>query len=209
MIVHHHSFPMTDAVPPLPESASDDETESPRLAPIEDPSEWKTQLTYMLARWQQGTVITPLKVVWARMPEGLRLAYEMNKLEGRLTLAPTLRLLVKELVATINGCAFCQDIAQADAQAEDVSSEKWDALLEYESHPAFDAAERAALTYAEEVTRTVDAEEDTFNALRAHFDEREVVELTWLVALENYYNLLNRPLGIGSDNLCELSNGTE
>ena len=200
---------MTDAVPPLSESASDDETESPRLAPIEDPSAWKTQLTYMLARWQQGTVITPLKVVWARMPEGLRLAYEMNKLEGRLTLVPTLRLLVKELVATINDCAFCQDIAQADAQAEDVSSEKWDALLEYESHPAFDAAERAALTYAEEVTRTVDAEEDTFNALRAHFDEREVVELTWLVALENYYNLLNRPLGIGSDNLCELSNGTE
>ncbi|PQJ35089.1 hypothetical protein BSZ35_11205 [Salinibacter sp. 10B] len=200
---------MTDAVPPLSESASDDETESPRLAPIEDPSAWKTQLTYMLARWQQGTVITPLKVVWARMPEGLRLAYEMNKLEGRLTLTPTLRLLVKELVATINGCAFCQDIAQADAQAEDVSSEKWDALLEYESHPAFDAAERAALTYAEEVTRTVDAEDDTFNALRAHFDEREVVELTWLVALENYYNLLNRPLGIGSDNLCELSNGTE
>lgn len=200
---------MSDTVTPLNEPATDDDTETPRLAPIEEPSSWKTRLAYTLARWQQGTVITPLKVVWARMPEGLRLAYEMNKLEGRLTLDPELRLLVKELVATINGCAFCQDIARADAQEEEVSPEKWEALLQYESHPAFGEAERAALTYAEEVTRTVDANEDTFDALRAHFDEREIVELTWLVALENYYNLLNRPLGIGSDNLCGLTDEQE
>jgi alkylhydroperoxidase family enzyme len=200
---------MTDAVTPLNEPATDDATETPRLAPIEEPSSWKPRLAYALARWKQGTVITPLKVVWARMPEGLRLAYEMNKLEGRLTLDPELRLLAKELVATINGCAFCQDIARADAQEEDVSPKKWESLLQYESHPAFDEAERAALTYAEEVTRTVDADEDTFDGLRAHFDEREIVEITWLVALENYYNLLNRPLGIGSDNLCGMNDGKE
>lgn len=182
------------------DAASED---TPRLAPIEDPSSWKTRLVYALSRWREGTVITPLKVVWARMPEGLRLAYEMDKHAKRLRLDPELRLLVQELVATINGCAFCQDIAQAHAEDEDVSSEKWEALLRYDEHPAFNDAERAALAYAEEVTKEVDASDETFEALRAHFDEREIVELTWLVALENYYNLLNRPLGIGSDHLCE------
>jgi alkylhydroperoxidase family enzyme len=69
----------------------------------------------------------------------------------------------------------------------------------------FDDAERAALAYAEEITREVDVADDTFGALRTHFDERAIVELTWLVARENYYNRLNRPLGIGSDGLCEKS----
>jgi AhpD family alkylhydroperoxidase len=159
---------------------------------------------YLLSRWQEDTVITPLKVVWARMPEGLRLAYEMDKHETQLTLDPELRVLVKELVSTINDCAFCQDMAAAGAEDEDVSPEKWDALPQYATHPAFDDAERAALAYAEEITHETDASDATFDALRPHFDERKIVELTWLVAMENYYNLLNRPLGIGSDNLCKL-----
>ncbi len=179
--------------------------ESLRLAPIEEPSSWRTRITYALARWQQGTVITPLKVIWARMPEGVRLAYEMNKHEERLSLDAEMHLLVKQFIATMNECAFCQDIAQAKAQDDDhVSPEKLDALLEYDEHPAFDESERAALAYAEEVTQNVDASDETFEALRSHFSEREIVELTWLIATENYYNLLNRPLGIGSDNLCEL-----
>lgn len=177
---------------------------SPRLAPIDRPSSWRTRIAYALARWQQGTVITPLKVVWARMPDGLRLAFEMNKHEDRLSLDDELHLLVKQLVATLNGCAFCQDIAQAKAQKEEVSPEKWEGLRQYDTHPAFDDAERAALAYAEEVTRERNASDATFEALRPHFSEREIVELTWLIAMETYYNLLNRPLGIGSDDLCEL-----
>jgi AhpD family alkylhydroperoxidase len=182
---------------------SEEAEEAPRLAPVENPSSWKTRLVYMLSRWQEGTVISPLKVAWARLPEGLRFAYEMDKLEGQLTLTSELRLLVKAFVATINGCAFCQDIAQAHAQEADIPSEKREGLLHYEDHPAFDDAERAALTYAEEVTNEVDASDDTFEALRAHFSEREIVEITWLVAEENFYNRMNRPLGIGSDGFCE------
>lgn len=183
--------------------SEDEHAPAPRLAPIENPSSWKTKVTYALARWQQGTVITPLKVVWARMPEGLRLAYEMNALEDEITLDSELHVLVKELVSTLNGCSFCQDIGLADAPTEDLPEAKLEALLEYDSHPAFTAAERAALSYVEEATQ-VDVSNDTFEALRPHFDEREIVELTWLMALENYYNHMNRALGIGSDNLCDI-----
>lgn len=189
----------------MPEmTSSETSTESPRLDPIEEPSSWRTRLAYALAHWQQGTVISPLKVVWARMPEGLRLPYEMNKHEERLSLDAELHLLVKQFVATMNECAFCQDIARAKAQEESVSPEKLDALRQYKEHPAFNEAERAALAYAEEVTRETGASDATFERLRAHFSEREIVEITWLIAMENYYNLLNRPLGIGSDDLCEL-----
>ena len=36
----------------------------------------------------------------------------------------------------------------------------------------------------------------TFAELRRHLGGREIVEITWLNALENYYNLPNLPLGI-------------
>jgi len=40
--------------------------------------------------------------------------------------------------------------------------------------------------------------------LRRHFNEREIVEITWLNALENYYNLINLPLEIESDGFCDI-----
>jgi len=191
------------------ESTTDESpSECPRLDPIEEPSSWTMRLAYALTRWQMGTVITPLKVAWARLPEGLRLLYNMDRLEDRLTLDPEVHLLVKTLVATINGCAFCQDIAVAEAVEEERPDEKLDALSQYATHAAFNEVERAALRYAEEATRKVDVRDETFEALRAHFSEREIVEITWLVAQENFYNRMNRPLGIGSDELCEMSLGS-
>ena len=65
----HHTLSPPDA-----DASSNQRSALPRLAPIEEPSSWKTRLVYLLSRWQTGTVITPLKVVWARMPEGLRRA---------------------------------------------------------------------------------------------------------------------------------------
>lgn len=203
---------MTDAakVTDAPSSADGSLSEpvpegSPRLAPIEAPSSWKTRLAYALTRWQRGSVITPLKVAWARLPEGLRLAYEMDRLDDQLTLDPELHLLLKTFVATINGCAFCQDIAKADTPVEDLPTIKLDSLLQYETQPAFDEAERTALAYAEEITREVEVADETFEALRSHFSEREIIEITYLAALENFYNRINRPLGIGSDHLCEIN----
>ena len=38
-------------------------------------------LAYMIGEWTEGTVVTPMKVVQARLPESLRPAYETQKLE--------------------------------------------------------------------------------------------------------------------------------
>lgn len=47
--------------------------------------------------------------------------------------------------------------------------------------------------------------EGTFGELRAHFDEQAIVEITWLCAVENYFNLINVPLEIESDGLCAIA----
>ena len=69
----------------------------------------------------------------------------------------------------------------------------------------FSDREKAALAWTEEVTRHRNASDATFAELRKHFDERAIVELTWLNAVGNYYNLMAVPLGIESDGLMDMA----
>jgi len=176
----------------------------PRLNPIEEPDSWWVWLAYKISEWTEGTVITPMKVVQARLPEGLRQAYETQKLEETLSLPAALRLLLKRYVAVLNGCAFCIDLTEAEAEDQDVDVHKLRAVAEHETSDRFSGAERAALAYAEAVTEDVHVDDATFEALRDHFSEREIVEITWLCAAENYWNRLSGPLNIGSDGLCSV-----
>ncbi len=69
----------------------------------------------------------------------------------------------------------------------------------------FTDAERAALRLAEAMCeRTVEISDDIFDSVRKHFSDREIVELTAQIALENMRARFNRVFQVGSDNLCML-----
>ena len=69
----------------------------------------------------------------------------------------------------------------------------------------FSEMERAALEYAEAMTITGQrVTDDLFGRIRAHFDEAQVVELTAVVALENFRSKFNVPLGVESQGFCVL-----
>ena len=114
-------------------------------------------------------------------------------------------ILVRTWPAMINECTFCVDIAKAASLYKHLTLDKLEALPSYRTSPLFDARERAALAYVEEATRRKHVDDATFAELQKHFNEREIVEITWLNALENYYNLLNLPLGIEADGLCAIA----
>jgi len=131
---------------------------------------------------------------------GIILAHEVAR-----QLDPMLRLLVQHHVARLNGCGFCVDIGRAAAVQHRVDLGKIDAVSEYRGNPLFTERERAALAYVEEATRNKRVADATFEALRRHCDDREIVEITWLCAVENYFNLVNLPLEIESDGLCAIA----
>jgi alkylhydroperoxidase family enzyme len=56
-----------------------------------------------------------------------------------------------------------------------------------------------------EITRHRHVSDATFETLRKNFNEREIVEITWINAIENYYNLISIPLEIGSDGFCAIA----
>ena len=69
----------------------------------------------------------------------------------------------------------------------------------------FSDVERAALEYAEAMTITGQrVSDELFARLRSLFDEAQIVELTAVVALENFRSKFNVPLGIEAQGFCLL-----
>lgn len=177
-----------------------------RLEPIDRPPNWTLRVAHFMARRQFGKVPMPFKVLYGRAPKLAMLSYRIVKLlEGGLSLEPALVQLVMTQASLANGCSFCADLHLAQAIQQQLGAEKFQALASYGTSELFDARERAALDYCAEATRSRSVGDETFAALRQHFDERQIVELTWLNAIANFFNLLAVPLGIESDGLAELA----
>lgn len=158
-----------------------------RLEPIENPRHPMTLLAYRMAARQFGKVATPLKVLYARKPPFLPLLMLINRIADRsLSLDPELRLLVFNYVDIQNGCSVCDDYRLATAVQKRIGVEKFAALGEFRTSDLFSSRERAALTYAAEVTRNRNVSDQTFANLREFFSEVEIVGITWLVAVETY-----------------------
>lgn len=77
-------------------------------------------------------------------------------------------------------------------------------LARFESSDAFDPVEKLVLRYADGMTRTpVEVADDLFEALRAQFDERQLVELTSAIAWENYRARFDHAFAIESSGFTE------
>jgi len=174
-----------------------------RIDPPRRPPFWLRGLL-AFARWQYGRDMRPLQLA-AHAP-GMVLPFLMTNRfgHGRIALPADTRLLAMLLVAERNGCDWCIDFGRSLTSG--ALRDKAVHVTAYDQRPDFSAAERAALRYADEATRSPVAVSDaTFAILREHFDERQIVELTFAVAAEGFYNRINAPLGIEAEGFCALA----
>jgi alkylhydroperoxidase family enzyme len=179
---------------------------TPLLSPIDKPRHPMLKLGYLFTRKQFGTVPGPLSVFCARVPFAFTRFYgKVSKLDRKLSLPADTALLIRQQVARTNVCAFCIDANRWAAIRSSAANEaKFDALGDYHASPLFTDAERAALDYATEVTAEKEVHPETFAAVSAHYDERQICEIAWLVASEHLYNINNAALGIGADGYCKV-----
>jgi AhpD family alkylhydroperoxidase len=108
-------------------------------------------------------------------------------------LAAELVDLVYLRVSQINNCAYCLDMHTRDLIKKGVKIEKLALLQAWaEAGLLFSERERAALAWAETVTRVSETgiPDDAFQAARAVFEEKELVDLTIAIGLMNAYNRL-------------------
>jgi alkylhydroperoxidase family enzyme len=85
------------------------------------------------------------------------------------------------------------------------SDEKIREVPTWRESSLFSPVERDAMEYAERMTITGEkVTEELFARLRGHFSEAQMVELTAVVALENFRSKFNPPLGIEAQGFCVL-----
>jgi alkylhydroperoxidase family enzyme len=178
-----------------------------RLEPIDRPPTLLARFLSLLYRRALGKTITPARVVYNRVPRMWNVSWALLNLDLRgFTLSHELRYLMHVRVSTLNGCAFCKDIALAGAVRQKLGLEKFRALAgDWRSSALFSERERAALAFAEEATLRREVSDATFEELRKHFSEREIAELVVENAKSNFYNLLNVPLEIEEDGLLAIA----
>lgn len=176
------------------------------LVPIEDPKGLKLRLAYAWSRWKFGKVMTPLKVVYARVPGAIGISRAIaDFLAGGHRLDPVIALLVTQYIALRNGCDFCVDIGQALARPGAALRAKLAAVGDFASSDAFTPRERAALAFAQEWLDLRYVGGPARDALKGQFSDEEIATLVVVCACENYYNSINHALAIGSDGLCAIA----
>ena len=112
------------------------------------------------------------------------------------TLERRLYELIYIRVSFINGCNYCLQHHLASSKRAGVTPEDW-AALKVGNHSHLSEKERAALMYAEELTRAPGTIEDSdFDEIKKHFSDTEILDLHLLTGLANLTNRFTGPLGL-------------
>lgn len=101
--------------------------------------------------------------------------------------------LVKMRASQVNGCAHCLDMHSKDARAAGESEQRLYLLDAWREAPMYSARERAALEWTEAVTQVSEdhVPDAVYRAVREHFTEEELVNLTLAVVAINGWNRLS------------------
>lgn len=99
--------------------------------------------------------------------------------------------LVKLRASIINGCAYCVDMHTRDARKLGETEQRLYTLSVWHETQLFTPRERAALAWAEALTRLPDGVSDELlAATRAEFSDPELVQLTHAIITINSWNRL-------------------
>jgi len=109
---------------------------------------------------------------------------------------PVLMELVFMRVSQINGCGYCMDMHGTTLRKGGIEPRKLDTLPAWHESRFFDARERAALGWAEALTRLSSAapSDAAYDALALHFDEKGISDLSMGIAVINAWNRLGAGL---------------
>lgn len=95
-------------------------------------------------------------------------------------------------VSRLNACTFCVSNHAPRLNAAGLSDNAVTNILDYETVADFDDIDRLVIEYAIAVTKDFHRVRDAMmDRLRQHFDDAQIVELTWRIALCGAFNRFN------------------
>jgi AhpD family alkylhydroperoxidase len=127
-------------------------------------------------------------------PDAYKAMMALTQAVEKTGLSPQLTDLVNYRVSQLNGCAFCLDMHSKDLRARGETEQRLYMASAWREAPhLYSARERAALAWAEAVTRLDNQQvpDAVYDMARKEFSEAELAQLTLAIAAINGWNRLN------------------
>ena len=138
---------------------------------------------------QRGSVLHLYRMLLHSPPVAAGWLRYLTAIRHEGSLPGALRELVIMRVALLNGAPYEADQHAPIARAEGLSEAQLADLPAWNSSDLFDSKQRAVLAFTDAMTREVHVSEAVFADVRAHFDDRSIVELAATAAA---YNMVSR-----------------
>jgi alkylhydroperoxidase family enzyme len=150
------------------------------------------ELADRVRQGRRGTVINTYRALFHSPPLAATWFEHLNAVRWRTGLDGRLREIVIVRIAHLNRSAYVlrQHVPRL-AEADGLAAAECAALADWRGADFFSAAERAALAFADAMTRDVAVPDPVYADLRRHFDDRSIVELAVLIGS---YNMTTRVL---------------
>lgn len=169
----------------------------PLVAPL--PANSNAEVTELATFFNETLGFCPNSVLTMQHRPAIAAAFiQLNKAvmnnQGRVTSA--LKRLIGYVSSSKAGCQYCQAHTVLAAERYGASEDQLAYICQYATHPAFSAAERAALDFAVAASTVPNAVNNTITAnLRQHWNDGEIVEILGVISLFGYLNRWNDSMG--------------
>jgi AhpD family alkylhydroperoxidase len=123
-------------------------------------------------------------------PAAIKAMLGVEERIGKSAIEKSLADLVRLRASQINGCAFCVDMHTSDARKGGETDRRLATVVTWRETPFFTDRERAALEWTEAVTLVSHGHvpDAVWEAVRPHFTDEELVDLTLLISAINAWN---------------------
>jgi len=137
-----------------------------------------------------GEVMEPRFSFSKDAPEGYKAMHNIERYLLECGLAEDLITLLKVRVSQINGCAFCIDMHWKHSRALGEVEARLYSLDAWRECPYYSERERAALSWAEALTRVTDGHvpDSVYEEVHPHFTNKELADISLAVATTNAWN---------------------
>lgn len=128
-------------------------------------------------------------------PNAVKTLFPIGAYLAKSSIEKSLLDLICFRVSQINGCAYCLDMHAKDLRSEGESEQRLYVLDAWRDAPFYTDRERAALAWAEAVTKLTGGAvpDEVYEQAIEQFSEKELVDLTLGVIGINSFNRINIP----------------
>lgn len=125
--------------------------------------------------------------------KALGVVYGLTTYLSKSTIEKNLQELVEYRVSQINGCAYCLDMHSKDLRHGGETEQRIYLVSAWRETDLYTPREKAALAWAEAVTRLERQEvpDEVYEFAKKEFTDEELVDLTLVVAAINTWNRFN------------------